>query len=81
MTAVLRAGRRRPRARPGRVPVVAAVIAAVALLVGACAQAIPGTAVPDTAGSAPPGLETFYAQRLDWGPCGDIAPTDEDRAI
>jgi pimeloyl-ACP methyl ester carboxylesterase len=81
MTAVLRAGRRRPRARLGRVPVVAAVLAAVALLVGACAQAIPGTAVPDVAASAPPGLETFYAQRLAWGPCGDYAATDEDRAI
>ncbi len=78
---MLRAGRRRPRARLGRVPVVAAVLAAVALLAGACAQAVPGTAVPDAAAGAPPELESFYTQNLAWGPCAPYAATEEYRSL
>jgi pimeloyl-ACP methyl ester carboxylesterase len=60
---------------------IAAVAGLAALLLGACAQVVPGTAVPDPAGSAPPGLEAFYGQQLTWGPCAPLATTDEDRQI
>lgn len=69
------AGRRHPR-------VLVAVLAGfAALLLGACAQIVPGVAVPDAAGSAPPGLEAFYDQQLSWGPCAPFAATGEDRQI
>ncbi|MHC1560959.1 alpha/beta hydrolase [Actinomycetospora sp. C-140] len=67
--------------RSRRAPLVAVVAGLAALLLGACAQVVPGVAVPDAAGGAPAGLETFYGQQIDWGPCAPFAATDEDRQI
>jgi pimeloyl-ACP methyl ester carboxylesterase len=72
------------RATAGRSRVLAvraALVGLVALLLGACAQVVPGTAVPDAAVNAPPGLEVFYGQDLAWGPCAPFAATEEDRQI
>jgi pimeloyl-ACP methyl ester carboxylesterase len=57
------------------------VVGIAAVLLGGCAQVVPGVAVPDPAGSAPPGLEAFYDQQLAWGPCAPFAATEEDRQI
>ena len=77
MTAVRATAGRRPRVLAVR----AAVLGLVALVLGACAQVVPGSAVPDAAVSAPPGLERFYAQELAWGPCAPFAAGDVDRQI
>jgi pimeloyl-ACP methyl ester carboxylesterase len=72
------------RATAGRSRVLAvraALVGLVALVLGACAQVVPGTAVPDADVSAPPGLEVFYGQDLAWGPCAPFAATEEDRQI
>ena len=57
------------------------MVGIAAVLLGGCAQVVPGVAVPDPAGSAPPGLEAFYGQQLAWGPCAPFAATEEDRRI
>ncbi|HWN26347.1 MAG TPA: alpha/beta fold hydrolase, partial [Actinomycetospora sp.] len=67
--------------RPRVLAVRAALVGLAALVLGACAQVVPGTAVPDPAVSAPPGLERFYGQELAWGPCAPFASTAEDRQI
>jgi pimeloyl-ACP methyl ester carboxylesterase len=67
--------------RPRVLAVRAAVLGLVALVLGACAQVVPGSAVPDPAVSAPPGLERFYGQELAWGPCAPFAASEVDRQI
>jgi pimeloyl-ACP methyl ester carboxylesterase len=63
------------------IPIVA-LIAATAL--AACTSTVPGTGTagdgvaPDPAAGAPPGLESFYSQQLDWGGCGPFAATPDD---
>ncbi|MEJ3653387.1 alpha/beta fold hydrolase [Actinomycetes bacterium KLBMP 9759] len=58
-------------------PAMVGVVVCCALL-AACA----GTAPRSDAGPAvvPVGLERFYAQTLDWGPCTGFAMTEEERA-
>ena len=46
------------------------LLAAVALVLAGCA---------DPAPAAPPGLERYYAQRLDWGPCAPSGSDSGDR--
>ncbi|MCX6464370.1 MAG: alpha/beta hydrolase [Pseudonocardiales bacterium] len=61
---------------------IAAAVAATALVTAACTSVVPGSgsagsgAVPGP--DAPPGLESFYAQELSWGPCGPFAATPDD---
>ena len=54
-----------------------AACAALALLAG-CTQTMAGTAGPGEAAPAPAGLERFYGQQLDWGPCRSFARSDDD---
>jgi len=68
------------RARRRPLPAVPSVLAVV--LVAALAACTPGPAGQATGAAAPvadPGLEKFYDQKLNWGPCGDFATADTDR--
>ena len=52
--------------------------AAVVVLVPGCATTVPGTATAAPGADAPPGLEEFYGQQLEWGPCAPFAATPDD---
>lgn len=71
-----------------RRPRVLLVTVAVGLLATACSATTTGTAVPAggaaaitpgaATGAVPAGLEQFYAQAAEWGPCADYALTPTD---
>ncbi|HEX3778986.1 MAG TPA: alpha/beta hydrolase [Pseudonocardiaceae bacterium] len=56
-----------------------ALIGAAALLVTGCGTVISGTPVAE--GYVPPGLERFYDQTPNWGPCEPYATDDESRQV
>lgn len=58
----------------------AAPALAIALLAAGCATTVGGQGVAAGAG-APPGLEAFYDQELEWGPCAPFAVTDADAEV
>ena len=61
------------------IPIVALIVA-----VAACTSTVPGSGSAgdgpgaEPAAGSPPGLESFYSQQLDWGPCGPFAATPDD---
>lgn len=69
-----------------RVPtVLAALVAAGGLAACSTAPASGPVLYPHTdhvgpMGPVPPGLERFYGQELDWGPCAGYASSDDERA-
>jgi pimeloyl-ACP methyl ester carboxylesterase len=61
---------------------VSAAVLAGALMIPTAlpASADPGTAGPGIVSPSVPGLNPFFTQQLEWGPCAEFARTDADRA-
>jgi len=65
-------------ARTRSTALTVALCSTVAVLAG-CTQSTTGSAEPGPAAQASPELGRFYDQQLSWGPCADVATSEEDR--
>ena len=57
--------------------VLALALTLASAVAAACTSVTPGSA---QAPAPPQGLDRFYSQTLQWGPCADFATSDDDRA-
>jgi pimeloyl-ACP methyl ester carboxylesterase len=62
-----------------RTTALAFALSLAAVVAAACTSATTGTAGA-AAAPPPPGLERYYGQTLEWGPCAPFAKTDEERS-